>query len=782
MKPTLRIFCLLFFFQSFSQTVNKTQKLSDILENYFSSDREIIHVQFNKMLYVNNEFIAFKGYVLSKNNAAPNLNTTNVHLVIYNEKQEVIQRQLLFASNGTFNGNLHLTEKFSSGKYYFHFYTNWMNNFKEDDSFMQTIEVIDKNENYSLKSNLPNLATATVKLFPENGIIVDNIINKIGVKLTDCNQIGIAINNGIIVDSKSNEIVQFSTNEMGNGFFYFIPDLNEKYFVKIKTDKINILQELPKVQPTGLLISYNNNLINNVLAINIHTNDQGVEQFQNKKFTLLVHQNKNAIQSEFSFGNKNTDQIIKFDKKLLSNGVNIIRVLDENFNELAEQLVYIDTTVKKNINIEAKTSENDSISLSGKLDSKSAAISLSVLPEKNACVVQKRSILGTFLLNAYLEIPELNNYSYFDPENKSRKQDLELLMLNQEKSKYHWENILAGAPKIKYNFKKGVSIDGVVENNLNTKNKYKITLFSLKDKVYEQTDIASDNKFKFENFYAKDSTAFLFQVSGDKGNTIKSNIFAHVVPLSDRFTGNPYFEKFNCPQLQKSETTFNFKNTKSNITELASVVVVNKFKKDVFVHQKESDNINATGYKIENEFGTVIDFLNTHGFNAILDEDNSVVITTRRNIMKNGGSSDVYIDDFQVFDLNSLYSLNMQDIDEIFLDKSGFTGTAGSDGVIKIYLKPNTNKDFYDPKFSTLIVTSGFAKNEGFKNSEFDKPNEFFTFGTLKWEPNVFMSPNQDFNVKLVKGNQKNIQVLIEGFDADGQLFSEIKNIPVATP
>lgn len=780
MRPSLIICCLFLFLQSFSQTTNSQQKINNLLEDYFHYDRENIHVQFNKMLYVNTEYIGFKGYVFNKNTNLPHLNTTNVQLVIYNEKQEIIEKKLLFTTNGTFNGNLRLTEKFTSGKYYFHFYTNWMNNFKEDDSFIQTIEVIDRNSTYNLKSKLPNYETVSVQLFPESGIIIDGINNNIGVKIRDCNQVGIQITNGVITDSKSNEITQFSTNKMGYGKFNFIPDINETYFLKIISDKLNISQQLPKTQPTGIAISYNDNLPKNIVAIDIKTNNKGVNLYQNKKFILLIHQNKDGLLDNVSFENKEPDQIIKFDKKRLSNGINTIRVLDEDLNEVAERLLYYDKTSKVNIELESKNSVNDSISLHGKIEAKLANISISVLPEDNSCIVQNRSILGTFLLNAYLEQPEINNSAYFDIENNSRKNDMELLMLNQNKSKYQWENIISGTPKINFKFKKGLTLNGTVEKALNAKENYKISLFSMKNKVWEETNVEKDNKFKFENFYVKDSTVFIFQLVNNKNDSYKCKITAQTESIYDPFILKPNFELNNCPPIKNSEISFNFKNVNfdKKTIELSEVKITNNSKKDNLKYQNELDNSFANAYKIkEGQYGTFLNFLNFHGYSAGIDEGSqSVYISNRKNgSLRNDTSRapTVFIDNEKMYDLDVLHNLDMSEIDEVYLDDLG--SSAG--GTIKIYLRKGTNKDFYNPKFSSFIITSGFSKSDEYKNSIFSTKKEFNNFGTLSWNPNVVVSENQDFKVIFPKENQKVIEVLIEGFTPEGQLISEIKKL-----
>lgn len=786
MRLYISIFSLFFFIQSYSQNTENQEKIKNNIENYFHYDREIIHVHFNKTIFVNNEDIGFKGYVYSKNNNSPHLFTANVQLVIYNEQNEVIQKQLLFTTSGTFDGVIHLNEKFKSGKYNFHFFTNWMVNFKEDDSFQQTIEVINKNEPYSFETNQPNWNTAKVSFFPESGVIINGVINRVGVKITDCNHKGITISDGILVDSKSNEISKFSTNKMGNGNFYFTPISNENYFIRIHSDKMNVSEPLPKTNDTGMKISYNNNLSNNHLAISVNTNDSGVALYENKKFILLIHQDGNSIQKVFTFNNKEREQILNFDKKYLSNGVNSIRVIDENQNEVAERLVYIYGTPKPNIKFEAKTISNDSISLSGKSDLKEANLSLSVLPENNSCVGQKRSILGTFYLNAYIEQPEIETYSYYDLENNLRNQDMELLMLNQHRSKYLWNDIISNLPKMPYRFTKGVTISGKVEKKLNPNTKYKISLISLKDKIFDETTIDKNNEFKFENYFAQDSTVFLLQMLNEKNMVIYTKMAVKLIRNDTLIKQFSHSEKSNCPPIKNIETNFTFTTSKSDgeIISLADVKIKNKYKKQVFTHNDEVGSFSATAYKIdENAFGNVLEFIGRNGYKTgISQEDNSAYIKNPRNgaFFESSASPAVYIDNDLVFDLNLLFSLYLNDVDEIYIDKTGFSMTGGSSGTIKIYLKKGVKNDYFRTKYTSLIVTTGFSKNNDFKNSQFDTQKEFYAFGTLGWYPKIILKDNTNFEVSFPKANQSEIQVLLEGFTKEGQLISEIKKILIA--
>ncbi|HEX8016095.1 MAG TPA: hypothetical protein VF465_12745, partial [Flavobacterium sp.] len=84
------------------------------------------------------------------------------------------------------------------------------------------------------------------------------------------------------------------------------------------------------------------------------------------------------------------------------------------------------------------------------------------------------------------------------------------------------------------------------------------------------------------------------------------------------------------------------------------------------------------------------------------------------------------------------------------------------------------------PKFTTFIITKGFAQNIHYKNSRFENQEEFNYFGTLNWSPDIDLKDDHlDYQIKFPKNNQKEIQVLIEGFSEEGQLISEVKKIHI---
>lgn len=776
MKIKAFFFCFLYCALTYSQVKKKTtnpQKIVNILDSYFKVDRESIHVQFNKEGYVTNETIGFKGYVLSMNNEAPNKNTTNINLVIYDDNNQVVRKQLIYASNGTFSSNFKLDDSFKSGLYHFQFYTNWMNNFNEDYSFVQTVEIINRNEPYTIKSKTPLWSTAKITFTPESGVIINDIYNTVGVQITDCNQKGIQVNDVVIWGSVSKEVARFSTNKVGNGSFTFIADKKETYTLKINNEKLKLTQPLPLIEDTGIAISCNNNLPKNKLAVVIKTNEKGVPVFNNKKYTLLIHQNEKLILKEFTFASDELEHTLFFDKINIANGVNSIRLLDENLNQITQKLFYHYENEKTTTILQTKRTANDSIILFGKSELKNANISISVLPEKSLCRNEEKSILGTFYLNNYLKKAEVNNYFYFDPRNDTRKQDMEVLLLNQSQNKFTWENIKTKSPKIVYPFNKGVTISGKVETNSDLKSKGKLTLISAKNDVFEETLINPSGNFEYENFFAQDSTVFVFQVANSIGRAKHSRIEARVKQNESDFVFPFVLEKADCPVLQiNPEDKFVFNK---NAIELAGVSIVLDTKKMLI--NKDLVSNTATGFKIDEEYGTIFDFLNERGYSTGVDNETGDPFVKDRTGLNKNVTPAFRIDNNQILDLNELFSTYLSDVEEIYIDKNN-ARFSGTNSVIDIFLKKGAvRRSGYKIKHNLFMVTKGFANSTKFRNAYFDNNKEYTLFGTLNWIPTITIEDNPDFQVKFTKEGQNDIQVLIEGFAEDGQLISEIQKI-----
>lgn len=176
-KPNLFcLFLLLSSFCTYSQEISDQEdsEITKHISSYFSLDRENIHIQFPKKIFFTNEKIFFKGFVYNIKTGIPSVMTTNIYATLYNEQGEKVSEKLFYSSNGSFTGDFELNNSFSTGKYYIHFFTNWMKNFKEDESSINSIQIINKADKSYSKEIIPDFSSVSIKFNPEGGTLLEN--------------------------------------------------------------------------------------------------------------------------------------------------------------------------------------------------------------------------------------------------------------------------------------------------------------------------------------------------------------------------------------------------------------------------------------------------------------------------------------------------------------------------------------------------------------------------------------------------------------------------------
>ncbi len=384
-------------------------------------------------------------------------------------------------------------------------------------------------------------------------------------------------------------------------------------------------------------------------------------------------------------------------------------------------------------------------------------------------------------MNSYLNQPETETFPYFDTENKTRKQDIELLLLNQSQNKYLWNNIKSNSSTKSAFFSQGVSIKGKVNKKLNPNSKYKISLISPKNNIFNETTLDKNNEYEFKNIFAQDSTAFFIKMTDEKNEVLRTPITISVSTLDTIYSLPINWKQNNCPSLNKTEETFTFSNLEKKVINLENINIKSTYKKNKLIHA--NDNPFAKAYKIdEKEIGSLLDFIGRNGYQVGTDTIHSVYIRSysRNSFGEKNASPEVFINDMLLPDLNLLTVYNISEIDEIYFDKMGASSFGGNE-VIKVYLKKNIRKDIEKSKLNYLLLTKGFTKSDPYKIMPFGTQKELDYFGTLNWSPNISIKDNPNFEIKFPKANQKEILVLLEGFSIDGELISEIKKIPISS-
>lgn len=787
MQFTFPRFAILFFSLitsfSYSQGTNSQKdSISKKIEDYFFLERENIHLHFSKTTFFTGEKIWLKGYVYHRKKSAPFFSTTNVYASLYNDKGDKIEDKLFYAKNGSFIGNFELDDELASGKYYVHVFTNWMKNFKEDESSTYKIDIINKNDS-SYNKDKPDYSQANITFYPEGGTIIEGVKNNVGIKVSDCNGNPLPVSEGELINPAGQTIQKISVNKFGFGKFELLPDL-KTYKVRFTIDDKKMERIIPAANPKGITLEANSYAVKDKTIIKIKTNAASIETYISKPVFMVVHQDDKTAIFDVDFKNKNLEQTIAFTNDVLFPGVNTIRIIDSENNQLAERLIFKYQKESLKLELGSIKKEKDTAIFNSRFNFINTNISISVLPEETFAFDQENDIYGDFLLNPYFNEKAAYSKYYFNEITPKKAYELDMLLLSQESSKYKWQNIKNVAPKTAYDFDFGLTLKGTVNQTLSNPKSYRINMLALQYGINEATPITEKNEFYFNNLVLEDGAFINFNLIDEKNRSTAFKVYPQLLNGRRSFNKAPQFGSKSCPVKSESVAIEMPQFAPGSIT-LDDVEINKTFKKKSKQASKLS-NSHLIGFQItEKEHQMdLLQFIQIHGFELVNDVmANTIQILSRTQNSYNAQKLAplIYLDDIQLQSADMLLGIRMTEIDEIYLNPHAIVPSIkGNMGVIKIYRKNiMDSKEPSKSKAIPYIVKQGFSKNEAFKNIPYTSTTStgFRNFGLIDWIPNIITNQTSNFTFKFPLYGQKKVKLLIEGFSADGKLISEIRTV-----
>ncbi|WP_139955748.1 hypothetical protein [Flavicella sediminum] len=362
-----------------------------------------------------------------------------------------------------------------------------------------------------------------LQFFPEGGKLVDGLTSNVAFKALDYKNQGISVA-GHIVDEANAIVMPFQSNELGMGITYLTPNIQKKYYARIKGKKGLVYKyELPLVQATGVVLQVK------------ERKEYLVVSLKNKNYksdSLLVKvQARGLEQDQFFMKFKKGVAFTAIEKSVLPEGLVKISISNMEDQIVCERLFF---NYKEEERIEISSTPNlkqysqrgkTTIQLATKNSKKQAVKShLSVLvinKEQLGKANEKRSnLVSYFLLNSELQGTIEKPSTYFNPKNKRRKQMMDALLLTQGWSNYKYEKSAA-----KGNFKflpeKNLSVSGRLRNLISQKKPLKnpidLTLiYGPLNVLMQKVDTSGRFRFYLEDYY-KDEFKVLLQSKSEKG-------------------------------------------------------------------------------------------------------------------------------------------------------------------------------------------------------------------------------------------------------------------------
>ncbi|OIQ21331.1 MAG: hypothetical protein BM557_03510 [Flavobacterium sp. MedPE-SWcel] len=782
MANRILLFLLLLTGSILNAQSSKKDQIADKINDYFFLERESIHAHFDKDVFLIDESIWFKGYTYHRKSSNPFYACVNIFATLIDDKGNIIEKQLLYGDMGVFSGSFKLDDSMRSGKYYIQFYTNWMNNFTEDESFVKEVTIINQNISPSL-FNTPNYSKVNIKLNPEGGTLISGVNNSIAIDITDYNGVPIHTAAITLVNSSTGKTHKtISVNKHGYGKFNFTPIPREQYKIIATINEKKYEQNIDLPQYNGVALEVNNYTIPNKTIIKARINKLTQESLSNQPLFLVVHKDNESIITEINFPKEDLEQTISFENTSLFDGLNTIRIINNELEELAERVIYNYPESDLKLEVSKGTEKNGIITLNGKINSGTTNLSIAMLPASTITLKEHNDIYSSLLIKPYLEgHKEINVQKYINTVSRRNQYEIDLFLLNQ-KSKYKWRNIKNISPKSKYTFDIGLSLKGTI-NRRNLK-KYKVKVSSLKGKISEVIAINEKNEFYLNNLILSDSSNLDFYlVKGEATKSIK--LYPQI------FNRNRIYNKQYKPKTYiaaKSDSITNIFPEIPNLVDTNAILLdevelngtTTKLK-----YERAFGNSQLRGYKIsendEKSFFYVLDLIRYHGFDV---ENNgaSVGIYGRTINTINGQRTTpmIYIDNIRVMSFDILQGMQTADIDEFYINQHASVPSVDNRmGIVRIYMKKNY---MYKSKINSptsFLVENGFKKITPFKNAEYFTTSSkgFENFGIINWEPRITTDDNGKFQIELPRTGQKSVIILIEGFSNDGKLISETKTI-----
>ena len=687
----------------------------DSIKNGSSEPAEKVYLHVDRTIYSSGDDIWFKAYVINAATNLPSVVLTNLHVELIDPDLKIIQSRTIKIDGAIGNGDFHLTDSVFSGRYIIRAYTNHMLNYKDPFFFNKEILIINPyDEGKDLTKEIRYVEKKVdLSFFPEGGSLVDNVQSKVAFKAANGGGKGCEIS-GEVYSSSGKMITSFKSTHLGMGFFSITPVTGTSYYAIVKSEDGSVLKvALPKSFPTGLTINVLITL-DRKLLLTVKTNEKTLPSIINHELNLgFSLRNLLTLTTKIKINSLINNFIIPLDE--LPEG--IIRVTLEGIEglPLCERLVYLKSNNDVYLNVITNKQEYRprekvlaNISLSGDSSlTNGSSLSLSAAEiQFTDSSLYSTSIASSYFLESdvrgFVEEPSY----YFDPANKNRFQELDLLLLTQGWRDFQWKY-----DTIKpFKHESGFTISGKVKAAFSSKPlegaKLNIGIFGSSANQFMSSFTDSMGVFKVNEVDITGRNNLFISAIGKNeravGKIFLDSVLYQPADLAD--LGHSYNKKFFRTETYsffRKEASFKLETSKkyklSDTIKVGEVTITaKKTEPPELIKVRESRRVYGTPDKeliitpaTENFVGDVFDFMAgripgirvTRNYSPLHPNDILVFVRNQR------GPALILLDGFRIdsTSFSSVLTLQVNMIDRIdVLNASPLYGMSGANGVVNI--------------------------------------------------------------------------------------------------
>lgn len=582
LKVFLLMLPVLSSFPSFGMIFNPSQ-IDDSLKII-----EKVYLHTDRSTYYPSENIWFKAYIVDASDNTLSDYSNNLHVELISPAKKIIDSRIARIDWGLAHGDFILSDKLVSGEYILRAYTNYMRNFGDELFFNKVITIINPSDTLNSASQTENSLKIKpeISFFPEGGSLVDAVPSIVAFKVSDSNGKAIDVN-GEIFTSEGEFVTAFKSMHKGMGTFPLTPVTGKRYLaIAYNTKGDTVTGTVSESFPTGIVLNVTGNK-NKELLVTVRTNDETLPSLLNQNLTIGVSAHSQFYKkADFRMNSRAGRLTLPFDD--LPEGIIVLTLKGPDKRPLCERLVYIHNNTEVSLRITTDKTlykQRDSVSLHLSLSDTTDITGrsyLSLSATENIFTDNStkfpQTISSWFLLQSDVRGAVEEPSYYFDPSNKNRLNDLDLLLLTQGWRDFEWKNKNVIFPP-----ERGFTISGKVRKTLTDKPLknalVNIGIFKTGNPVMRLVPTDSAGKFFLDGIYFTGS----------------AKLIASTVDEKDRLKGWVLLDSLGYPYPEIPENLFQPKFTENDNQNLQ---YLSPDSKNQFIQYAEITNSVSRKYKL----------------------------------------------------------------------------------------------------------------------------------------------------------------------------------------
>jgi hypothetical protein len=789
-----------FFFSnsSFSQP----QKIDSVLSVYSQIFQpEKIHIHFDKYIYNKGETIWFKAYLLTGTDISDI--SKNLYVDFFDVTGKLLKHFITPISQASAKGQFNIPTNYTGSVIHINAYTQWMLNFDSSFHFKKDIVVVQSKPAKVLSTE----QNTSIQFFPEGGDLIEGLNSKIAFLAV--NQLGKPVDvKGSIVTNKGEFVDSFKSQHDGMGSFNIEVKPGETYTVKWKDAKGKLYTgALPAIQKQGVNLTIKPFARKTIVGVS-RTNN--VEETLKMVYIVAQMNQQLVYRSKLNLLVK-TSGYAEIPTENLPTGVLQITVFNAQLVPLAERVVFVNNHNHEfitDVGIAVKNLNRKGKNIIQIYSPDTIPTNLSVSITDGDLTTEKNNIISQFLLcddiKGYIHNPSY----YFDSEEDSVQQNLDLVMLTHGWRRFNWKDVLNGTGTSTHYARDSdyIQIKGKTFSASNMKlplGQKIILILKGKDSTKQSLviPVAQDGSFVLRGAVFFDTMQVYYKFLGDKiieggseltfqngflparQNAISNgstSAYLWTIADSTQTERLKYFAQKQA-ELEKLMKT----------TTLADVVVQSKVKSQIeILDQKYTSGMFGGGDAYQYD---VINDTRAQSMYSVFQYLQGMVpglqITQGGGqgwqLSWRGGTPELFLDEVRS-DVSMVENMPMSDVAYVKVFRPPFFGAigGGSGGAIAIYTRKGGDTKPTATKGGGLSykLLEGYSAYKQFYSPDYSGAAQNFTPDTrttLYWQPYILTDGhNRKAKIEFYNNDiSKRLRVIIEGVNADGKLTRTEKMI-----